>query len=612
MRIITTYLKIYICTLKCCKIMYKNKSWYILSTVLILIISLYLFNIDSELEFKNSVNYISEYILIGLTISYIAAIYILDEKFIKPKYILFIHSLIILGWIFLSFKDYLVFNGDNFHYIINGRSLFETGQIRDTHALNSPRSSVNPPFLPMLISAVIYFVGESYTAIKILISLLYLSSSLFFYALLLGFTNRKKIALTLSIVAFSSPFLLHASSMIMTEVPFLFASLGSLYAFQKFTTKKETSKTYYILLLLVMITALLTYFSRMIGICIIPTYLLYLFREINFKENIKSIPRSFEGKRFLLFTLLITLTFGGRFAYENYTSDIDKNKEIKSALNIDKIGKTFDSQITIIPFLIDQNLSFRKYASFGYKLDIKEHSDNWKGIYIFILIGICVLIYKNNFIAYYLIFGFIVLMIGSKVSDHLAILRYLSIFLPLYLYVIIIGLEFTIKKLSALLLPQKKQSFQLVNSVVLLSLLIFYSNTALGLGYLVKHEQDKKISEQPYHISQTNFIELSKWCKTNLNDENHYIMSRKPRIFTVYANKPSTRLLSNKKSEPLNSQLIFKKLKDRKVKYVLIDTFSGLAQQVMVPLLNANKDRFRLIKKQGTQTPAYLFEILDQ
>lgn len=587
-----------------------NKTKYIIASFLFLICTLYVFGTDNELDVKDTFNCILEYILIGCTFLYLSSLFILDKDKIKPKYFLAFHSLIIIGWIFLAFKNYLVFNGDNFHYIINGRSLYETGEIRDSHLLDAPRSAISPPFLPFLISFIYSIIGESFLAMKLLIALLYLSSSIFFFTLLNDLIGRKHIALALSIITFSSPFLLHSSSMIMTETPFLFTSIGSLMVFQKFIQEKTNSKRFYLLLCLAIFSSLLVYFSRAIGLCLIPTYLLFLLRDIQFKGSIKNIINTFECRRFILFTALTLVAFGGRFIYENQTSDIDKNKEITEAFNIDKITKTVESQITVIPVLIDQNLTFRKYANFAYELDIEEQSNLWNSIYLLLVIGIAILLYKNNFVAYYLIFGFLVLSIGSKVTDLLAILRYMSIFLPLYFYVTLVGLEFIVDKLGVLLIPKKMQSGIIKHSILALSLFTLYSSTTLGLGYLVRIEQEKKISNTPYHISQSNFFDLAKWCRNNIDNDGQYIMSRKPRMFTVYSELPSCGLLRNKNGQPLNSEKIFKDLKEKKVKYILIDTFSRLAQQVMVPLVNSNKKQFRLIKQVGTDNPSYLFEVI--
>lgn len=573
-----------------------------------LLLFLYWFNTDEELLIVNNIVYYGEQLLYIISFVFISAILYLDDNKLKKVPLITIQCLILLGWTFLAFKNYLVFNGDNFHYIISGQSIVEKGVMLDTHKIDSPRSTIIPPILPYIIAFVISIFGENFTIIKIIISLLFISSSVLFLELMKAYLPSRKTAYILTIVAFSSPFLIHASSMVMTEVPYLFTSCFVLWISVKFEKQKEFNSRLILLSIVLSLLCLSAYLSRFIGICLIPAIVLYFFRKIPLKQGFKTILKTFEMKRFILLFSILTITIGGRLIYEKQTSNSNKSTELFNERSQKQMIKNIDSEITMLPSMFDQNLIFRKYTNFKYQLDIKKYNENRYFIYGIILIGFILMIYLNNLIAYYLVFGLLILSIGSKVSDYLAILRYISVFLPFFLYMLIASTVYIVEKILPIILI-KKDYVQFLSPILTTTILLsIYTNSSLAMGYLVKIEREKSANGEPYITSHKNFFELAKWCRNKLPKDT-YVMSRKPRMFSVYAQVPSCGIRTNKTKQKINIEKELKILKDKKVKYVVIDTFSQLAYSLMVPMINTNGGHFKQIKKIGTTNPAYLFEI---
>ena len=85
---------------------------------------------------------------------------------------------------------------------------------------------------------------------KIFIALIFFASIIFFYKIIKNYTNEK-ISILLTLIYATHPLVIQFSSMIMTEIPYIFFSLLSIFSAHKYDKEKKSIMTIWFFILIV-------------------------------------------------------------------------------------------------------------------------------------------------------------------------------------------------------------------------------------------------------------------------------------------------------------------------------------------------------------------------
>ncbi len=220
-------------------------------------------------------------------------------------YPLFIILLFIFVYSFI-FDVKVDLNGDNADYFILGKALATGhGYVSISNVHQSPENHF-PPGYPVLVALVIRFFGESIGAVKIFNGIYILAAIIILYFLTERVTNNKTLSFVCCIFLVMNYHLLLYSTIMMSEAPFILASVLTLWAVIKIDNDKNIF--YQPLFYISLIGLAFSYYIRSTGVALFGGILLWFL----VKKNWKAVIFYFCG--FLLIALpwyLRSLKLGG-------------------------------------------------------------------------------------------------------------------------------------------------------------------------------------------------------------------------------------------------------------------------------------------------------------
>ncbi len=172
--------------------------------------------------------------------------------------------LLIALFYFLSVNSLFYTGGDNAHYLILAKSLSEGKGYSDINIPSHPAETSYPPVFPLLLSPLVKFFGFSPFPPKILIILLALSA---FWILKKISPPDSFYARWLPYLVILNPLIMGYSGVILSEIPYLFFSLLSIY-----WIKRDNWNIAVLFLVLAL-------FTRLIGISLLTAFIIYGVRK---------------------------------------------------------------------------------------------------------------------------------------------------------------------------------------------------------------------------------------------------------------------------------------------------------------------------------------------
>ena len=164
-------------------------------------------------------------------------------------------------------------NGDNIRYYLLGKALAVGKVFVNIWEPGEPASAPSPPVYPFILSLIVRVFSYNMTVMKIFNGILFLIAALFFFLVLKKISyNKKLIIFTLILVAVNSH-LLRYSTMLMTEIPFLFFLMISLYSVINIDIKRRWFKEHWFWIMILFIG--LAYYTRTAGLALILAFPLY-------------------------------------------------------------------------------------------------------------------------------------------------------------------------------------------------------------------------------------------------------------------------------------------------------------------------------------------------
>ena len=127
----------------------------------------------------------------------------------------------------LLFSPLLFTGGDNARYIILAESLTH-GEYRDLQFPGEPPHNLYPPGFPLLLAPVVAVAGRNIIVLKLWIVLFGVGGFWFFHKITQSI-SPPRYATLITLMYLLTPVLLEFNHWVLSEVPYLCASLGSIY-----------------------------------------------------------------------------------------------------------------------------------------------------------------------------------------------------------------------------------------------------------------------------------------------------------------------------------------------------------------------------------------------
>ena len=507
----------------------------------------------------------------------------------KRKNKKFDRILIISGFILVILVQVLAFNpaldrnGDNARYICGAISLAKTGEYKDIEHPNEHYKTTDQPGVSIMLAPLVKIFGVNILLFKFVPFLLTIGSLILFFILLENFI-AKEIAIILTLILGTQPYISTFSSMIMTEIPFIFFSLLSFWLLLKY---EKSEKINYIMGILCALSILMTYFSRTMGIGFSISSVLYFVLKKDWK------------KAFFL-GVVVFILFGGWQLRNKLVGGTSQLSAITGANGLGAEGitilvgkgiKNLLTSLNLIPQVLFADASVRwKINPFGVKELI---------ILSLVFIGyVSNLIKKRSQLDLFFIIALASLCIGTPDSNLLPMARYLCVFVPFFILYFYLGINFIFS------FWKKAKEYTNIVSLVLLLLLVFsnFSGTAFKI--------QQAHTGQLYSKSMENYFNAGKWIKDN-TPEDVVVACRKDNTFYLFSERKAYRFASywskyNKEYEEERMKYFEK----YNVSYLVIDTFSN-SVHTAYKIIQNNKDKFELVKIIGNQKKGacYIFKV---
>ncbi len=475
---------------------------------------------------------------------------VLSER--KIYIILFIIIALTATIYLISFRPGHKWGGDFSQYIAQAKSISEGYDFPGKY-VGTYGSFIYPWGFPLLLFPIYSFFGINIFAMKVYVSLFYLLSLPLIF--LLFKKNLTSIQSLLLVTIFTlNPYFFSFKDNVLSDIPFFFFSLLSVYLIQEIVINKKIWANKSISYSLIGFFIFYSYLIRSQGILLIPTLLVcqYISNRSFLKQNIIPYIRSNKSEFipyivFIILVVVINNTFpkGGSGYYENLSQNLTSTWVIRN--------------IYYYIVLISDFFGNRSIAKVLFGITIP-----------FVALGII----KNAKKDYlYLIYVFFTLLLIIFWPYHQG-LRFVFSILPFYMYFFFVGLS---KTPTSLFIPDKFNplNWNLVNVAGVM--LILYSGLYTGAIYYRHHSN---VIEGPYTPES---IEMFNYISTNTSAKD-IIIFRKPRVMTLYTNRTS--LWSNKFDK-------YDQIINSKANYLVYT--EHLSNPLLITIIEDNKESFELI-----------------
>lgn len=479
----------------------------------------------------------------------------------------------ILGLIFLIvyafiFDSKVDLNGDNANYFTLGKAL-ATGQgYVNIASINQNPENHFPPGYPVLISFVMRIFGESILAIKVFNGIYILAALILLYFITEIITGNRILAMVSSILLALNYHLLLYSTMMMSEAPYILASILALWLVIRIDEKGNIFKqpALYISLLCIV----LSYYIRSTGLALFGGIFLWF----AFRKNWKAVI--FYTAGFILAALpwyFRSRKLGGNAYIQPLVMINPYRPDLGNADFHDYVVRLFSN----ISRYITREIPSSTLPFIRVNYPEKISGSEWIiGIIItaLIIFGLVRLKKFRVLIVAYLLATFGILFLWPEVWTGV---RFVLPVAPLLLVCLLYGLY------ELYLLTISKLHFKSV-----LGPLIFL---VIALFLIKPIQQLNKKATNPYPSNWKNYFETAKWIKRQHID-NAVVSCRKPNLFYLYSDSYTCSFPYTE-----NDQAIIKYMTDSKVTHVVLDNLGYRQTYVyLLPAIRKNPQHFATLQ----------------
>lgn len=460
------------------------------------------------------------------------------------------------------FDEKLNLGGDNAGYYILGKSLSQgTGYTNIHQPAENPHNHF-PPGYPVILSFFMLF-SKSITFIKIINGLFLLGSSLLTFKLLMKFTDDARMAFVGALLMLFNFHLLQYSTIMMSEIPYLFFSLLVITLFVNSVTKENPFKDYQFYLVIVL--SAFTFHIRTAGIALVGGLALYLLVIRNFKYLLGYISG------FILLAIpwiMRSQSIGGNSYLQQLLLKNPYRKE-KGMMGLEDLWTRF---VTNLERYVGKEIPNGLLPSIEvvYRDEVTA-MQLITGVAILglIVFGLVKLPKFRNILIFYFAGTFFILLLWPDVWFGV---RFMLPLIPFLMFLAAFG----VYELFKLILS--KIGLNAPSPLVMLILLpLFFSQ----IGKL------KESADGKFAPSYNNYLKIANWAGKNLPAD-AVVSCRKPSLFYLYSNRQAFKYPSS-----YDYQKITNAFKDNRVTHVVVDQLGySSTSRYLVPYVQANQVKF--------------------
>ncbi|MEI6123303.1 MAG: phospholipid carrier-dependent glycosyltransferase [Bacteroidota bacterium] len=520
--------------------------------------------------------------------------------------------LTLVGFAAIILLHYIAFNkafedvDDNASYMIAAKSLV------DKHAPYYLYMPIMKPDtegaigLPIMLIPFYLIWGMNYVPMEIMIFFTLIGSVIMSF-LLFRKMEGTIFAVIITLLFATHPYIVSFSSIIMTEIPYIFWSLLALFLCLKF---EETPKVNYFLLVAAVLSIFMTYLTRAIGAGFVVAAILYFLIKSNFWKNIKTkkmaIIKEVAVMKFLLISALLVVCM---LAYQVWARSLGGSSQADILSKMSLVDQ-FSKNLSLVWQVLSQNIFCGALARYEVNPKLLEPvSILWALVFLITFAGMVYSLFKKQLVGLYFIFVMLVLLVGNVATQAFVVSRYLIVFTPFMIYFLYLGVKGLIG-----LLDKKKQIAKTAGILVMCFLM---GNSFIGDAFNVQRSKKETMYAPPYQA----FLDCAVWAKDNL-PKDAIVASRKERIFFIFSGglRGYKHIASNEISRLQDKGTTLEEFEQNKLKqiatnntdYLILDTFNSASVQLIYPIIEKNPDKFKLIKKIGDdQTgPCFVFQVV--
>ncbi len=488
----------------------------------------------------------------------------ISTSFLRIYAIILILFISIIAYWYV-FDEKLDLNGDNTAYYLLGKSISSGSGFTSIWNVGQAPHNHYPVGYPLII-ALLMIISESVIFIKIINFLLFLATLIILYRLTEHLFHNLKITFLAVLFVAINANLLRFSTIMMSEIAYLFFSVLVLYALIKidFSENPFKQKMVYILI----ISMVLAYLVRTIGVAVIFGVLVYLVIFRYWKYVIVILG----GTILLILPWSIRNASLGHSSYLNQLMMVNPyRQELGTAGLLEIMERIFNNLIRYISQEIP-------VAGLPFLQSIVQTNGIYGWIAGVLLIALAVYgLYRmqkyKTIILPYLVGIFGILLLWPDVWFGI---RFIIPILPLIIILAVYGLF----DLAEQLHEQLTWSRNLV--IVIIIVLLFFSVGAL------KNEHSK--AEAPYPPAYKNYFNIATWIKKN-TDQDAVICCRKTSVFNFFSQRLTTKYKYTNDSKDL-----LETLEKQNVDYVVVEQLGyGSTPRYLIPAIQKNQHRFQQI-----------------
>lgn len=468
------------------------------------------------------------------------------------------------------FNKHLDLNGDNFDYLNYARSILQGHGYSSPYTPEYLPTNHYPPGYSTILAIAMFIVGNDIVLLKILNGLLFLGSIVLLYSTFSKIFENRSLAFFISSVLLLNTGLLQWSTILMSEMSYLFFSSLSLFFLVKYYNSLQLVFWKNRQLYFFIFAFILAYYIRTIGIAILGAFVL---SELLFKRW-KSVILYLGGAFILYLPWMIRNNIHGiKGRYMSSIMAVNPWRPEEGELNtisafLDKMFTNFYDTVlkgfteVLFPFVNSQETSKTIFVIVGSVILLVTLFGAWRMKQV------------KFFMPLYLLGNIFVFLVWHSGNGT----RYVWPLAPFIAYSFFYGLF----ELPTLFKKQNSSKY-LKYSFLILVLAIFC--------YPKLTEMNKKAS-QDYPLGYKNYFQLAKNVK-QLRNKELMVSCRKPGMFHYF----SETFVCNYAWTPDNDALITDMV-NKNVDLVVIDQLGySSTGRYLVPAINANGELFKNIQK---------------
>ncbi len=464
--------------------------------------------------------------------------------------------------------------GDNASYYILGNAIANGEGYTNIHHAEKEAHYHYPPGYPVIISGVVKFISNDIRAIKIVNGVFLLGAIVLLFFLVKTLSQNHHLAFATSFISLLNYHILGYSTMMMSEIPFLFFSLLCIWLFLKIDFSKPVFKNWTFLVLVMCLS--FSFYIRSVALALIASMIGVLFLKKHWNYVF-----SLAGGCIVLYLPWILRSQNA--AGNTYISQLSLKNPYQPELGSIGFSDLVDR------FLINLERYITKEIPSGLTSSNEiVYSDaaapfmEWFVSFLllgFIAFGIYKLSKFRTFIFLYILAFFGLLLVWPSVWYGT---RFILPLLPLLIFLGVFGVNELIKLGGSKIGQSSQKILPALMIVLLASWSIFYGSSSISKLY------NKATAD--YADNYKNYFAAAEWIKNNAAAD-AITAVRKEGLFYLFSKKQVT---NYQRTPDKEAQIAY--LKEKKVAYVVVEQLGySSTSKYLVPVMDRYPNKFKTI-----------------